>query len=80
MSTDFYKTIPPISFNVEKKWYQCGYCLSDLRSGKHDPNCDEPVDSKFPEVERVSFVVRQMFKSKGLRVIQGGRVIEEKTI
>lgn len=70
LSDDFYKPIPTVATNT--KWYECVYCGADLRSGKHNSGCNEP-DSSFTEVERVSFVLRQMHKNRGLTVLNGGK-------
>lgn len=76
---DFYKTIPPVT-EKETEWYQCVLCRVDLRFFKHEADCGLGPDQMREEDNRVSFIIRQMYKHRGLLVKQGGRNGAEETI
>ena len=71
MSQDFYSTIPPV--DNKSKWFECYHCHSDLRACKHKVDCGlSPADQSL-QIGRVSFIIAQMFKNKGLSVLNGGK-------
>jgi len=72
VSVDFTETIMP-----GRKWFRCSVCGTDLRSGQHHKDwCDISPDNREQEVDRVRFIIQQMFKNKGLRCIDGRKLDE----
>lgn len=69
LSVDFTDTLIPAPKNCE--WYECKNCKVDLRSGRHKVDCTLGPDERQNEFERVSFILKQLFKSKGLSVRNG---------
>ncbi len=71
MSTDFYNPIPPVE--NKSKWFECHHCHSDLRTCIHRVDCGLKPADQDQEIGRVSFIIKQMFKNKGLSVRDGGK-------
>lgn len=66
MSIDLKEPVIP-----DKKWWQCGSCFGNLRTGKHSFFCTLSPDDQRNEVERVKCIVGTVFKSNGLSVCDG---------
>lgn len=70
MSMDFQNTLQP---GPSRLWHQCCNCGMDLRGGRHKIDCTLSINDRNKESSRVSFIIAQFYRVKGVSSRSGGR-------